>query len=188
MGESANLIASIFDSAQGGLSLASGMTQAGALREQGAYQRQQYEANARLAEDQARDAEIRGGKEAVALRRKVDQVRGAQTASYAGQGVDVNSGVALGAAIDTERAAKLDEVTIRTNAWREAFGYKVQAENYRNQGGMADVAAKSQAAGTIMTSGISALGSFGKGAYRAIKSRESSRPLTPRRSGYDLEE
>lgn len=170
MGDTASIFAAINASSQmakGGLGLAGGFMQASAMREQGEFQARQYESNARIAELEAADAEARGSKEAAQVRRKGEQVQGAQRASFAAQGVDVNSGSAADLQAETAYLTKQDEITVTNNAWREAWGYKVQASNYRGQGAMTRAGARNQAANTILTAGIGALDSFG-GAARTL--------------------
>lgn len=139
-------------------SLLSAYQQAGALREQGRYQQQQLEFNARISELQAEDATARGDREAGAARRVGKQVRGAQRAALAAQGVDVNSGSAADVQDETTQLAEADAQTIRANAWREAWGFRAQAQQARGQGRMGMLAANNQARSTILTGGLQAIG------------------------------
>lgn len=58
---------------------------------------------------------------------------GALKANQAASGVDVNSGSALDTRVSAQDIGELDAMTIRSNATKEAYGYKVQSENDENQ-------------------------------------------------------
>jgi hypothetical protein len=68
---------------------------------------------------------------------------GSQRASFAGQGVDVGSGSAADVQADAAYLGELDKRQILSNAQREAWGYRVDAENNRRN---ADIARKGGAA------------------------------------------
>lgn len=114
--------------------------------------------NAGVAEQQGRDAEARGQQEEARYREQVAQVLGAQSAGYAASNIDIASGSAMDVRHDAERLAELDVQTIRTNTAREAWGYRVQANDLRKR---ADIARKTgvyqaaagQAAATSATIG-----------------------------------
>lgn len=52
---------------------------------------------------------------------------GSQRANYAAQGVNVSTGSANEMQLETAYQAEVDILTMRNNAYRQAFGYKVQA-------------------------------------------------------------
>lgn len=110
-----------------------GLAQGKALRAQGEYQARMLELNAKLAEFQAHDSIRRGEVAAGDYQKRVSQIMGAQRVAYAAQGIQLGEGSAAEVATDTAEQAARDVVTIRTNAWREAWGYKVQAQDYRGQ-------------------------------------------------------
>lgn len=86
--------------------------------------------NAILAQRAADDARLRG---AEAERRKAvenRQLMGRQRAVLAANGVLVDQGSALDLTSDTAEIGKLDELTIRSNAEREALGYEAQGMNF----------------------------------------------------------
>jgi hypothetical protein len=72
---------------------------------------------------------------------------------------------------------ELDALTIRNNAAREAWGYRVQATNYRQSASLTKMAAKNQASSirnqgwtTLLTSGLQIGASmYGGGASAAQK-------------------
>lgn len=87
--------------------------------------------NAKMAKTQAEDALRRGADEELALRQRVAQTQGAQTAALAARGLDVSSGSALGLISDTEYLGEIDALTIRDNAAREAWGHNRQVQEYQ---------------------------------------------------------
>ncbi len=114
--------------------------QAQALRQRGQFLKQQrfFEAsrldfNSRLSELRAKDAITRGNKSANAFLRKAKMFRGAQRASLAAQGIEVDTGSASQVQQETEVLSKKDAEQIRNNAWREAYGHRVQAFDFRGQ-------------------------------------------------------
>lgn len=86
--------------------------------------------NAILAQRAADDARLRG--EEMARRKAVEtrQLTGRQRAVLAANGVLVDQGSALDLTSDTAEIGKLDELTIRSNAEREALGYEAQGMNF----------------------------------------------------------
>lgn len=155
-------------------SLASAYSQSEALKTQGKFQRQQMEFNARIARIQAADALKRGEFGASAVRRKAKQVQGAQRAATAAQNIVVDEGTALDLQNETADMAELDIMTIRNNAWREAWGYEVQAGNLQSQGRFAEMSSEFEAKSTLLTGGLKAL-SYGMEAY-AYSKAESKKP------------
>lgn len=86
--------------------------------------------NAQVAEWQAQDALERGQREEQAQRLKAAQLRGSQVASLAARGIAIDEGSPLNLLQDTDYMAELDALTIRDNAAKEAWGYRVQGANY----------------------------------------------------------
>jgi hypothetical protein len=93
------------------------------------YQAQVDANNAQIVEWQAQDAIKRGDIEEQQHRLKVAQLAGRQRSALAASGVDVSSGSALDVLGDTAELGELDALTIRSNAAREAYNYRVQASN-----------------------------------------------------------
>ena len=109
----------------------------------------QIEFAARIADIQASDAIRRGEESANLIRKQREKIKGIQRVSYAGQGVEVASGSAADAQMDTQRAAELDVMTARNNAWMEAWGHRVQAFGIRQRGRYANMASKNFIANKI---------------------------------------
>jgi hypothetical protein len=98
-------------------------------KKQGEYQAQIDRNNASAAEWQAADAVQRGNAAAATERRKGQQTLGTQRAAMAAAGLDISSGSALSILEDTDYFNEADQLTIKSNAAREAWGYKVQASH-----------------------------------------------------------
>lgn len=158
--------------AQGGLQLGQAYSAAEAEKLEGEYRRQQYGFNKKLAEEQAEDAIKRGEKDASLLKKRGKQVKGAQRAALAAQGIEVDSGSAADLQADTDEAVQLDVQAAKNNAWREAWGYRAQALSYGFQGEMEYAASRTKARNTLITGGLGAIGSgidaygYRKGAKR----------------------
>lgn len=101
--------------------------------------------NAQAADAQAKDAVTRGLETEGQFRKQLRGYIGTQRAGYAGQGVDVSMGSPLDVQMDTARQGELDALKIEVNAWRESWGYKMEAENTRMQAGALRKTGKLQA-------------------------------------------
>ncbi|MHA6476191.1 virion core protein, T7 gp14 family [Stutzerimonas sp. KH-1] len=145
------------------MSLAGGMMGAQNARQQGAFQEAMAEQNAAYKEAAARDAEKRGAVDADRYRRQVGQLIGSQRTGFAANGIDVNSGTAAEIQDDTAAFGEFDALTIANNAAREAWGYRVGAQNDLMNGRMAQSNARSAATGSILGGVGSAFGSFAGG-------------------------
>lgn len=132
----------------------------------GSEQKKMFERNAGFAEWQAADATTRGQVNETRQRQSTEQVIGAQRTSLATQGVDVNSGSSLDVQADASYLGELDALTIRSNAAKESYGYKVQAEDYRKRGQYAKQEGDMNAVQSIIGGGSSLLLSkYGGGPY-----------------------
>lgn len=98
-------------------------------REAAESQAELAEYNANVAALQAEDAEDRGHEEEQRFRRGVDGLVGGQRVGFAGGNVLVNEGSARDVQLDAATLGELDALTIRTNAAREAWGYRVEQED-----------------------------------------------------------
>ncbi len=143
--------------------------QAAALKAQGIYQQQIAESNARSLETMAGDSLERGKQASSLVRQKAKSLKGSQRAGYAGQGVDVNSGTALAVQDETFTMGELDALTVKNNAWREAWGYKVEAQQTRAGGRFGSIANRNAASNTLLTGGLGGLSTIFEGSYRAVK-------------------
>lgn len=98
------------------------------------YQQSVAQGNALLADQQATDALSQGTYAEMNLRQRTAQVKGAQRAAFAANGVALNEGSPAQVAASTDAMRDADIATIRNNAARQAWGYRMQAGNYGARG------------------------------------------------------
>lgn len=101
-----------------------------ALAQQAQYRAQVAQNNQVLAERAAQDALQRGGVEEARQRMATNQNIGRQRAALAGSGQVVDTGSALTAITDTRAIGELDAQTIRSNAEREALGFRIKGMDF----------------------------------------------------------
>lgn len=147
-----------------GMSMVNAQSQASSAKSQAEFSAAQFSANKKFADISAGDAITRGEKNAQLERQKTRQQIGAQRAAAGASGVDVNYGSAADVQADTAGQGAMNELTIRNNAWREAWGYKTQAISAGASAGMAELGGDNQARNTLITGGVNAL-SYGTKAY-----------------------
>ena len=94
--------------------------------------------NAGLAQQQVADAIARGRTAEFNSRLKTANLKSTQTARMAANGVALDSGSPLDVLTSTDVMGEQDALTIRNNAAREAYGYNVQAANYKAQAASAN--------------------------------------------------
>lgn len=111
------------------------VSQARAASKQDRYNATVADQNADLSLLQAEDAEKRGDIEAARALRKGKVLAATQQATVAANNLSVTSDSALDLFDDTETLAEIDAMNIRSNAEREAFKFKVQAQNQRSEAG-----------------------------------------------------
>jgi len=127
-----------------------------------------YDTNARLKDLLAEDAIIRGDRQAVKAKQSAKRLIGSQRAALAAQGIDIESGSALDIQEETASLGAEDALNIRNNAWRESWGYKVQANNYRSAASISRTTAKNKSKNTLLTGGLNAVKDIFVG-YNQIK-------------------
>ena len=103
-----------------------------------------------LSELSAGDALQRGEQDAGRLRMAATQAIGAQKVAAGASGVDTDSKSTLDIMSDTRLVSELDAQTIRNNAAREAWGYKVQGMAYGDQARQARARAQREVTGTLL--------------------------------------
>jgi len=126
---------------------------AGLQRDLSKLERQQYDMNAAFANLQADDSIRRGARAAQEHLVKTRGLIGAQRANIAGQNVRVDVGSAAEIQADTAASGAMDALTIRNNAWREAWGLRAQAAGLQGQGALAQIKGQAAAAETLATGG-----------------------------------
>jgi hypothetical protein len=146
----------------------SSIQQGNAQAAAGRYNAQVAEMNAKIADNNARDALERGKIEEQNKRREVSMLTGRQRAAMAANGVDLSFGSPLDTLVDTAMLGELDALTIRSNSAREAYNYKVNAENSRADGRLSLANAKAAKTGGYLSAMGTVLGGAGDvGKYRA---------------------
>lgn len=138
-----------------GLSLISTLFGAWSSHEAGKKNRQLMEYNAGIAEFQADDAIKRGTVASNRRRVQTRQTIGAQRAELAHQGVDINDVDSSAADVQADAAylGELDAITIQNNAAREAWGYRMQAQDLTLRGRYAQQTGDMQGVQTLLTGG-----------------------------------
>lgn len=169
MGASAGIMMAGSMGAQSISSIGTSYSQSQALKAQGEYQKQVADANSSLATIKAQDAVQRGNAASGRNDMQTKRMIGTQRAALASQGIDVNIGSAADVQGDTAAMGALDSLTIRNNAWREAWGYKVQALNDSYSGQFSKMSNDAEADNTLLTGGMKAMSSGLQAGYYAYK-------------------
>jgi len=138
----------------GATSLAASGFSASAERENQKLRNQIDEHNARIREINAKDASFKGQRSAEESKRRVSQIQAEQALAGAAQGVDITSGNASEILDETQRISEADALSIRNNAYREAFGLKVDAFNIRTQNTFDRIESKTRQTQTLTTAGF----------------------------------
>lgn len=156
--------------------IAAGVVDAGgaiysAAAEQGAANAQKRIArtNAAISEANASRVMQLGEIEAARFGMKAKAQAGAIKTHQAAAGVDVNSGSAVDVQESHQALSMFDSMTIRSNAAREAYGFKVKAHDFRNEAAMA----KARANSAMISGSINALSSLLSGASSASSGYQS---------------
>ncbi len=132
-------------------------------------QAQIQENNQKYAEWKAQDALKRASLEEDAYRQKVRGLIGRQTAVQAASGLETAYGSAVETRLDTAAQGELDALTIRNNGEREAWGYRVEAQNLGDQAALSRANASSASSSGkfgAFTSLIGGAGSFASRWYQ----------------------
>ena len=116
--------------------------------------------NARIAELGAQSALASGQQQVGALTLKAGQVKGAQRAALAANGVNLGEGSAAEISASTDIMKEIDANTLTANAVRSAWGYRTQAVNFQNEALIKRAAAGSIHPGTAAATSL--LGSAGR--------------------------
>lgn len=138
-------------------SIAGGIENAQSIKAQGEYQQTVANTNAKMAELQGNEALVMGSYAASRRNIQARQQVGQARTAMAGSGVDLSSGTAKSVISATQNVGMQDEIMIRNNAARQAWGYKMQAMQDTFQGKYASLTANAQARQSILTGGIKAI-------------------------------
>jgi|WetSurMetagenome_2_1015567.scaffolds.fasta_scaffold79061_3 hypothetical protein len=107
--------------------------QANAQAEQVRAQNAANEANAKAAEAQASSALKAGAAEEQRQMLRTAQLKSDQRAAMAARGLSLEEGSTANVLSSTDFMGEIDRQTIKSNAQQQAWGYREQAANYRNQ-------------------------------------------------------
>lgn len=136
------------------------------------YNAQVSEMNAKIMDQNARDALERGKLEEQQKRMEIAALTGRQRAAMAANGVDLSFGSPLDTIVDTAMLGELDALTIRSNAAREAYDYKVAGANNRADAVLSRANASSAKTGGYLSAFGTVLGGSSEiGKYRSARNR-----------------
>ncbi|WP_337038633.1 MULTISPECIES: virion core protein, T7 gp14 family [Pseudescherichia] len=146
-----------------GASLAAGALSAVTQYQSGRQAAAVASANAESAQAQAQDSINRGNAAADEARRRNRQALGTQLATAGANGADLASGSVVDIFGDTAQFGELDALTTVNNAQREAYGYEVQASNYKAEASAAKQQGNVGAFSTLLTTPLQAYGAYKMG-------------------------
>lgn len=122
--------------------------------QQGQYEKDLNNYNAKVEESRASQALDAGVAAEDAHRAKVRQLIGQQRAGMGASGFEVDTGTFGDVLAESVAQGELDSLTIRTNAMREAWGYKESAKQSRAQGKWAGRAGTMNSFGTLLSGSL----------------------------------
>ncbi len=151
------------------LGVAGGVQQANAQKANAEFQEDQAKENAKGAEAQAQSATMTGLVEEDRQRQRTRAFLASQRTTLAANNLDMSTGTPLELLGDTAAMGEQDALTIRANAAREAWGYRSQSVDFRNQGAIARATGKNQSRATYLTTAGNAAtsGATAYSGYRA---------------------
>lgn len=157
----------------GGLQLAGSLQQAQALRSQSRYEAAIAAGNARLSEIQAQGV-TRAGEEAAQERLKQGaQLQGRQRAAAASQGILADFGTPLEIQAQTRANAAQDAESIRLDAFRQAWGFRMEGQQFRHRAKAIRSAGRFAAGQTAITGGLQFANSLAQANILAQEFRDS---------------
>lgn len=132
---------------------------ASAQKQSGKSQQAVANYNAEIGNLRADDAIARGSGEETKHRLNTKRLIGSQRAAFAASGVDISDmdSTAANVFADTAALSEIDALTIRSNAAREAWGYRQVAKNDTALGVIAKTEGDNKAIGTLINAGSSML-------------------------------
>jgi len=120
-------------------------------REQAAYEGEVAGYNAKVQDQEAQQATEMGNIAEMEQRQKTQRIIAAQKAAMGSSGIDIGSGSFGKLLDDSYMLGEQDARTIRDNAAKQAWGYRIGAQNTLMQGDMARRAGSANAAGSLLT-------------------------------------
>lgn len=125
--------------------------------------------NAGISRENAAIAGQAGSEQAWMVGQKTRALTGGEQANQAASGVDVNSGSAVDVRASSTELGMLDALTVRSNAAREAYGYKQQATSQEEQSTLDTFEAKNAMSAGELNAANTFLGSAGSAADNFAK-------------------
>lgn len=141
-----------------GLGAASSIAGGIAARNQAKFQAQVAKNNAEISRRNADEALIAGQREESALRSKTTRLIAQQTAEAAASGVDVNVGSPLAVREADAMEGEMDALTLRYNAARQSYGFRMEASNQEASAKMYKKAGKNAMLQGFLGAGSSIIG------------------------------
>lgn len=123
------------------------------------------ENNARIAADEARNAQAIGDRESQAQTWRARALVGQQRAAIAAQGIDSQIGTPVELMGETALFGEVDQQSIRLNTARNAWGFNAQVRNIQNQASVDRMQTRQRGTATIL-SGLSSISGSAAGMYR----------------------
>ena len=133
--------------------------QAGAIDAQSSFDQ-------KLASMNAADAVARGNLSANRVGMQTRGIIGSQRANFAAQGIDPNAGSAADTQVDTSKFGALDEMTIRNNAAREAWGITTNAGLQKSAASQESASLRASSYDTLITGAAKTYGLYRDGVGR----------------------
>lgn len=140
------------------------------------FQADMAEINARLSETSAQQELLKGERQVGALTLRAGQVKGAQRAAMAANGIDLGVGNAAEVLASTEILKEVDKNTASANAVQNAWGFRLQGTNYENDALIKRATAS--AVSPVASAASSLLGSAGSVAKSWYQFSKGAQPST----------
>ncbi len=125
----------------------------------------QLNLNAQVADIQGQSTLQAASQDVGLMGKKIGSEIGTQRAMAASQGVVADTGSAAEIQKSTRVEGALSEETIKSNAWKQAWGFGVEASNDTSEAAMTQLEGKAQSQNTMLTGGMKFLGDIIKGDY-----------------------
>lgn len=138
-------------------SILTAVSQSRAAKAQGDYEQSIANTNATIAAIQSKQAIEAGDFAASKKDVQTQQAVGSERAAQGASGIDVASGSSALVRNATEGAGAQDELTIRNNAARQAWGYQTESIEDTYKGQFAQLMAKASSEQSLMTGGLQAI-------------------------------
>jgi hypothetical protein len=139
-----------------------------------------------ILEQQAQDTIGVGNEQAGVEEARTRGLTGAQTASYAAQGIDTTSGSAADVIGSDAKSGAIEAQQIRNNAAREALGLRKQAQLVRMGGQAAAQGYRNQATGSLLSGAAQLYGIYNAYGRSVKQTPRASTPSGDGRMPWDL--